>query len=148
MVYLREFINEERIAFFEPSSKKEALSRLIDLSRSDKFISDFDGFRKEIFEREEMVSTGIGQGVAIPHIKSKNVKEFFITLGVFRKGVEWESLDGKPVHIAFLIGGPEDHQKYLQILAKLTLIIRNPERRKALIASEGPKAVLAQFEGI
>ena len=74
--------------------------------------------------------------MAIPHIKSRWVKDFFITIGVFRDGVEWQSLDEKPVHLAFLIAGPEEHENYLRILAKLTLIIRNKEKRKAIIHAD------------
>ncbi len=148
MVFLKDFIDNDRIAFFDPPGKQEALSRLVAMSRSDELILDFERFREEIFQREAIVTTGIGQGVAIPHIKSTSVKRFFITVGIFRQGVNWDSLDGQPVHIAFLIGGPENHQQYLQILAKLALIIRNGEKRKAIVEAAGPEEVLAQFSGI
>jgi PTS system nitrogen regulatory IIA component len=145
MVYLRSYFDVNRIVIMEGGSKREALESLIELSRSDQLIRDFQSFRKEVLKRESVVSTGIGMGIALPHVKTNSVRSFFITAGVFKRGVDWDSLDGKPVYIAFLIAGPEDHQQYLQILAKLTLIIRSEERRQALIASSSREAILEQF---
>ena len=148
MVYLRDYIDPGRIAILDGGAKNEILGRLIELSRSDELVQDFEKFRKEVLQRESIVSTGIGMGVAIPHVKTKSVRSFFITVGVFRKGVDWDSLDGKPVHIAFLIGGPENHQEYLQILAKLTLIIRNEQKRRAIVEASSPEQVLEQFASV
>jgi PTS system nitrogen regulatory IIA component len=148
MVYLRDYIDPRRIVILEGGGKIEVLDRLIELSRSDELVQDFQRFRKEVLQRESIVSTGIGMGVAIPHVKTTSVRSFFITVGVFREGVDWDSLDGKPVHLAFLIGGPENHQEYLQILAKLTLIIRNEHKRRAIVESSSPEQVLEQFAGL
>jgi mannitol/fructose-specific phosphotransferase system IIA component (Ntr-type) len=148
MVYLKDYIRRERILIADFARRQEAIESLLDLSRSESLFRDFDRFRQEIRSRETVVSTGIGQGVAIPHAKSASVVQFFITVGVFPKGVEWESLDRKPVQIAFLIGGPEDHAQYLQILAKLALIIRNPKKRHAIVKARTPDEVLAQFSEI
>lgn len=60
--------------------------------------------------------------------------------------MEWQSLDEKPVHLAFLIAGPEEHENYLRILAKLTLIIRNKEKRKAIIHADTPDQVFKLLE--
>jgi PTS system nitrogen regulatory IIA component len=148
MVYLHDYLDIRRIALMEADSKTKAIDRLIDLSGSDGHISDLESFRAEIKKRESIVTTGIGMGVAIPHVKTRFVKAFFITIGVFKKGVNWDSLDGKPVHIAFLIGGPEDHQTYLQILAKLMLIIRNRDKRKAIVACGTPEEILEHFAAL
>jgi PTS system nitrogen regulatory IIA component len=145
MVYLRDFIDPKRIVIMGGGGKIEILDRLIELSRSDELIEDFEKFRKEVFHRESILSTGIGMGVALPHVKTKSVRAFFITIGVFRDGVDWDSLDGKPVNVAFLIGGPENHQEYLQILAKLTLIIRNDQKRRKIAEATSPEQVLEQF---
>jgi fructose-specific phosphotransferase system IIA component len=148
MIYLKQFLAPERIAFLDSANKAEALAALIEMSRSEENISDFDRFRKEVVQREAVLTTGIGQGVAIPHVKSDSVRKFFITVGILRQGVNWDSMDEKPVYLAFLIGGPKDHESYLQILAKLTLIIRNAEKRKAVVAAESREQVLEQFAGI
>jgi mannitol/fructose-specific phosphotransferase system IIA component (Ntr-type) len=148
MVYLKDYLRGERIAIADFASRQEAIDHLLDISRSETLFRDFERFRREVHSRESVVSTGIGQGVAIPHVKSSSVVQFFITVGVFPKGLEWESLDRKPVQIAFLIGGPENHAQYLQILAKLALIIRNPKKRHAIVKSRTPDEVLAQFSDL
>jgi PTS system nitrogen regulatory IIA component len=148
MVHLRDYLDARRIALLAGGGKEEALLRLIELSRSDALINDFDRFRQEVLKRESIVTTGIGMGVAIPHVKSRYVKSFFITVGVFQQGIDWDALDGQPVYIVFLIGGPEDHQQYLQILAKLTLIIRNEEKRRAIITAATAEDVLEQFASL
>jgi len=136
MINLKDYIAKDRIAFLEASDKQQALARLIALSQDDHYVIDSEQFQNAVLDREYIVTTGIGQNVAIPHIKSRWVREFFITVGVFRNGVEWQSMDEKPVHLAFLVAGPEEHENYLRILAKLTLIIRNKEKRKAIISAQ------------
>ena len=62
------------------------------------------------------------------------IHDFFITVGINKRGVDWDSLDNKPTYLIFLIAGPENQQeKYLRILARLTMVIKNPENRKKLI---------------
>ena len=148
MVYLKQFLSPERVAFLDSTSKAEALGALIQLSRAEQNIVDFERFRREVEQREAVLTTGIGQGVAIPHVKSDSVRQFFITVGVLPRGVDWDSLDEKPVRLVFLIGGPPDHESYLRILAKLTLIIRNARKRGAIVAARTREQVLEQFAGI
>ncbi|HEB30207.1 MAG TPA: PTS sugar transporter subunit IIA, partial [Spirochaetes bacterium] len=110
------------------------INEMARVSNEDRKISDVEGFKKALFKRESLMSTGIGYGVAIPHVKLELIKEFFITFFIHKKGVDWESLDNKPVHIIFLIAGPETGQeKYLRILAKITMVIKDSARRKKLI---------------
>ena len=141
MINLKDYVAKDRIAFLEAADKQQALARLIALSQDDHYVIDSEQFQNAVLDREYIVTTGIGQNVAIPHIKSRWVRDFFITVGVFRGGVEWQSLDEKPVHLAFLIAGPEEHENYLRILAKLTLIIRDKEKRKAIISAQTTEQV-------
>lgn len=148
MIYLKDYLSEKRILFLEPATKMEALTKLVDASMDSEYIRIPDVFRKAVMQREAIIPTGIGLNVAIPHVKTNSAKKFFITIGIFPNGVEWESIDGKPVKLAFLIGGPDNHEQYLQILAKLTLIIRNDSRRTALMEAADAAEVLSQFEKI
>lgn len=145
MINLKDYIAKDRIAFLEASDKQQALVRLIALSQDDHYVIDSEQFQNAVLDREYIVTTAIGQNVAIPHIKSRWVRDFFITVGVFRDGVEWQSLDEKPVHLAFLIAGPEEHENYLRILAKLTLIIRDKQKRKAIIGAHTPEEVYKEL---
>ena len=95
--------------------------------------NDPETFKKALFEREKIISTGMGYGIAFPHVKIDAISEFFITVGISEKGVDWDAFDQMPVHIICLIGGPDNsHNNYLRILAKLSLILRNPENREKL----------------
>ncbi len=146
MIDLKDYISKERIAFITARDKQQALAKLIEISNDDTYVIDFEQFQNAVLDREYIVTTGIGQNVAIPHIKSRWVRDFFITIGVFRDGVEWQSIDEKPVHLAFLIAGPEEHENYLRILAKLTLIIRNKEKRKAIIGAATTEEIYKLLE--
>ncbi|MFW6138810.1 MAG: PTS sugar transporter subunit IIA, partial [Spirochaetota bacterium] len=88
-----------------------------------------------------------GYGLAIPHVKLPQIQEFFITIGIHQKGVDWDSMDSKPVFLIFLIAGPDQQEKYLRLLAKLTLALKNPERRQSMIRSTTRYEVLQSFEG-
>jgi PTS system nitrogen regulatory IIA component len=88
-------------------------------------------------------------GVAIPHAKLPSYNQFFVALAVLQKPVEWHSLDGAPVRIVFMIGGPDDKQtEYLQILSALTRAIKEDETRKKLLSLQEPSAMIELFESV
>jgi len=132
-INLLDYLSINRVLFTTASTKEEVIDELIKISRDDGKVEDVIRFKKALLKRESIMSTGIGYGVAIPHVKLAQIKEFFITIGIQKRGVNWESLDSKPVYLIFLIAGPEKEQeKYLRILAQLTMVIKNPERRQQL----------------
>lgn len=133
-ISLGDHLSLNRIIFTISSSKEETIDKLIETSRVDGRVEDVQRFKTALLNRDAIMSTGIGYGVAIPHVKMAGIDDFFITVGVHKRGVDWDSLDSKPTHLIFLIAGPENQQeRYLRILAKLTLVIKNPECRKRLI---------------
>ena len=147
MIKLSTLVSADRV-LIEPEtvmSKDEALKRLCELSKTK--VGDLDEFTSAIFAREAIVSTGLGVGTAFPHVKISSVPAFFVTLGVFPNGVEWDALDGEPARIVFLIGGPEGkQQKYLGILSKLSLVVKNPATRERLISVRSPAELIEIFE--
>jgi nitrogen PTS system EIIA component len=148
-VAISRYLDERLILMLEATSRDEAIDQLIDaFDRADK-LKDKTAFRQAIFQREKIVSTGIGMGVAIPHAKLEGYKDFFIAIGLQKQnGIEWNALDGRPVKLIFMIGGPEDRQtEYLKILSKLTLAIKDEERRKKLLKATTVQEVLSLFEG-
>ena len=96
--------------FSNSYTKSEVINEMARVSNEDRKIPDVEMFKNALFKRESLMSTGIGYGVAIPHVKLELIKEFFITFFIHKKGVDWGSLDNKPVHIIFLIAGPETKQ--------------------------------------
>ena len=143
------YLDERLIVFLEAKTRDEALSQLVSLLDQAGQLKDKALFHESILEREKIVSTGIGLGVAIPHAKLMGYEDFFIAIGIQRKeGIEWNALDGAPVRLIFMIGGPENKQtEYLKILSRLTMAIKNEERRKRLLKALTPHEVLELFEG-
>ena len=136
--------DEHRICFFDSGTRDDILSAMSDAS-VDK-VTDVDAFMKSIMNREAIVSTGIGQGFAIPHVKNRFVPEFFITMGIIRSGVDWDAIDNQPVQVIFMIGGPDGMQnEYLSILSKLSLIIKNSANKACLLEAEKPSDIIEFF---
>jgi PTS system nitrogen regulatory IIA component len=146
MIYLRDYLKKDRVVFLEETKKEEAIGRLIQTLEDAPEILDNDTFQHDIFEREKIMSTGIGLGIAIPHVKSQAVKDFVVVIGISRKGIPWEALDNQPVHLVFLIGGAADqHQLYLRLLSKIILVLKNEKRRQALGKAEDAEEVISHF---
>ena len=141
-------IKEGVVRFLEgPKDRNDALNQLVDALTKSYKISQESHFYEAILHREEIVSTGIGMGVAIPHAKMDDFKHFFLAVGVAKEGIEWDALDGAPVRLIFMIGGPSDQQtEYLKILSSLTAAIKDEKRRKNLLNAQNKDAVLAFFK--
>jgi PTS system nitrogen regulatory IIA component len=149
MVYMHSLLKTEQIRFLSARSKQEALEELIQIISQSPHILDEKTFKKAVFERESIMSTGIGLGIAIPHVKVKSVTDLTLAVGISKSGIEWGSLDGKPVHIVFLIAGSEDqHEQYLRILSKIILVLKNENRRKNIIEAKDAQTIIDQFQTV
>lgn len=101
-------------------SKEEAINKLVDLMCATGKISDKDAYKEGILAREALTSTGIGEGIAIPHAQVAAVKAPWLAAMTVPDGVDYESLDGQPAHLFFMIAAPADGgSTHLQALAKL-----------------------------
>ncbi|HHY80103.1 MAG TPA: PTS sugar transporter subunit IIA [Thermoanaerobacter sp.] len=111
----------------EAKNKEEAIIKLAELAQKEGKIISVDEYVKSVLEREKAYTTGVGNGIAIPHGKSKTVKEAMIVFGKTSKGIEWDSLDGKPVNLIFLLGVPEENvdNVHLKILSQLSRKLMN-----------------------
>ena len=143
-----EYLNPRLVVFLEAATQEGAIDELIEKLDQERKIPHRKSFRSAILQREQIVSTGIGMGVAIPHAKISTLPDFFIVIGIQRtKGIEWNALDKAPVRLVFLIGGPDNRQsEYLQILSQLTTAIRNIDLRKELLKARTPQDAVALFE--
>ncbi len=146
---ISKYMNPKLIAFLNVSNRDEALSSLVDFIDKAGYLHDKKTFHQSILEREKIVSTGIGMGVAIPHAKLASYNDFFIAIAVLSKPVYWNTLDGSPVRIIFMIGGPDDKQtEYLRILSQLTHAIKDEERRKKILNLNTPAAIIQLFDAL
>jgi len=146
---IADFLREDLVLFLPSDQQEAALEEMVDLLDKRGKLLDKRLFMDAILEREKIVSTAIGMGVALPHAKLPGYEHFFIAIGIHRKGIFWDALDQIPVRLVFMIGGPDDKQtEYLQLLSKLTLAIKHEERRKKILQLSEPKDIIALFEGI
>lgn len=117
-----------------PAGKTEALNQCIDLMAKSGKIADVEKYRKGVFAREEEGTTGIGMGIAIPHCKSDAVIKAGLAAMVVKDGVEFESLDGTPAKIIFLIAAPNTEDNvHLQVLSKLSVMLMDEQFTNSLI---------------
>ncbi len=143
MIKISKYLDPRLIIFLKTETRDEALQAMVQVLQQQGKLEDSSIFYKAIIDRERLVSTGIGMGVAIPHAKLANYDDFFIAIGILQKGIEWSALDGTPVRIIFMIGGPDDKQtEYLQILSRLTVALKDEIRRKKILTLNSPIAII------
>lgn len=112
----------------EVHNKKEALDTLVDLMDASGKLNDIETYRKGVYAREEEGSTGIGEGIAIPHCKSAAVNQAGLAAMVAPKGVEFDSLDGEPANLFFLIAAPDTADNvHLDVLSHLSVLLMDPD---------------------
>jgi len=146
VIKITDYLDPRLVAFLDVDTRDEAIQTLVTMIHQTGRLQDKYAFYEAIIEREKIVSTGIGMGAAIPHAKLTSYNDFFIAIGVLRKGLDWNALDGSPVRIIFLIGGPDDKQtEYLQILSKLTHLIKDDQIRKKMLTLNSPEDMIKLF---
>lgn len=141
MLSLRDFFREDKIGFFEDTEKSRCLSRMVELAASDNRVENRDELYNAILEREEIYSTGIGFGIALPHARTPTVKRITLSLGVFRNGIEYGSMDDKPVYVIVLIAVPEyDQDLYIRVLSRVLAFLK--KEREALRKASSAAAIV------
>jgi len=145
---IEKLINKDTVFFIDKQNKTEVLRELTHKAHLLGSLTDEALFQQAIEEREALLSTGIGLGVAIPHAKIESVTHFFVVTGICKTPIAWDSLDHKPVSLVFLIGGPEEEQvRYLQILSQLMIAIKDDAKREAMLAAGTTEAFIARLMG-
>ena len=129
------------------SSKTEALNQIINLINQTGNITNKDEYKEIVFKREEQGTTGIGEGIAIPHGKSSKVKKACLAAMVIPNGVDFESLDNKKVNLMFLIAAPETKDNiHLEVLSRLSALLMDENFREKLRRSKTPKEFLNNID--
>jgi len=129
------------------TSKHDALNQLIDSVAQDPDITDREALRRAVHEREAVMSTGIGGGIAIPHVRIPEVLHPVLGVGLAPKGLEFATLDNRPVHVMVLFATPADSQKeYLTLLAQVMMALRSQELFQQLVACRSANDVYNLLE--
>ena len=127
-----------------PADKSQTLDAAVALMAKSGKISDEEAYRRQVYAREEESTTGIGEGIAIPHGKCDAVKKPGLAAMVIPGGVDFDSLDGEPVTLLFLIAAPNTEDNvHLDVLSKLSMMLMDEEFTKSLRAAKTPEEFLA-----
>ncbi len=138
---ISEFISEKEIIIgLKATEKQAALDELLQVLEKSGLLQERKQVLETLIEREKLGSTGIGQGIAVPHAKTEQVKNLVCALGISEKGVNFESLDGEPVFIIFLVLAPSGATGiHLKALAKIARLLKDKVFRNYLRMSKTPQ---------
>jgi len=138
MITYEELVKNAPMVELKAKSKDEALKELAEVFRNEPKVVNVDRFVQAIFEREKVISTGIGIGVAVPHVKIPEVKDFVLAFGRHHGGLDFDSLDDQPVHLVAMIGASDSQAgEFLKMLAQLVQTFRAKDvRRRLLLARD------------
>ena len=140
-------IKDVMIMDLQATDKKGAIDEMVQKLYDGGRISDIDTYKEGILKREAQTSTGLGDGIAMPHAKNSAVKEPTVLFAKSKKGVDYEALDGQPTYLFFMIAAPEGaNDTHLQALAALSRLLIDPEFVGKLKEAETPEAVQALFQ--
>lgn len=135
---LSKFCEEELMSFdLSESTKEDIIKELVDIAAKSNMVRDKEELLAAVLEREKLVTTGVGYGVAFPHAKTRAIKGIIITFGRSEVGVEFEAMDKKPVHLFFLIAAPEDAiGAHLNVMARLSYVMKSEKNRERLMRAK------------
>jgi fructose PTS system EIIBC or EIIC component len=115
-------------------TKEEVINELLGLFNNDERVYDMNTLRRDIFKREKIMSTGIGEGLAFPHCTTDDVKDFIAAFGKSRMPIDFESIDHKPVSLFFLVAG-NNVKRHMQLLSRVARFMNNASTDKLLKAN-------------
>ena len=147
---LSKFCDESLIIFdLKADNKGAVIEELVELVATSKMVNDKDQLLSDVQERENLVTTGVGYGVAFPHAKTRSVKGIVIAFGRSHEGIDFNALDHKPVQLFFLIAAPEDAiGAHLNVMARLSYLMKSEENREKLMKASSPGDVLTLIDNL
>ncbi len=147
---LSKFCEEHLINFnLAGTTKNEVIEELVELAAKSKLVKDKALLLKDIVTRENLVTTGVGYGVAFPHAKTKATRGIVIAFGRSDRGVDFNAMDRKPVNLFFLIAAPEDAiGAHLKVMAHLSFLMKSEKNREKLMTVKSPGELLQILDTI
>ncbi|MCB0279990.1 MAG: PTS sugar transporter subunit IIA [Calditrichaeota bacterium] len=122
------------------SNREEVLKELLEILSTKSIFKDKNEIYKAVVERERIMTTGVGNGIAIPHCKHDSCKDFRIALGITEEDIEFQAVDQHPVHIIFLLVGPNNSAgMHIKLLSRITRLLSKVEIRQQLLESKSPQ---------
>jgi len=146
-MHLSQLLNPQSIDVqLRSKTKREAIAELVALLEKSHGLSSGGEILDRVLKREAMMSTGIGNGIAIPHGKARAVDRLVAACAVSRSGVEYDSVDGEPATLFILLVSPEDvGGPHVKVLANISRLLKDENVRESLKRAESPEAFLSQL---
>ncbi|MCJ8331602.1 MAG: PTS sugar transporter subunit IIA [Lentisphaeria bacterium] len=132
MINISKILNEGQVVELSGSTRQELLRELTNRVAKLKLLSNPDALYLKLNEREDESSTAMGLGIAIPHARLSTIKETFMIVGRSKEGIDYGAPDSGPVHLFFMMGVSKNQSEYLNILQRITWIVRNDDLRSKL----------------
>jgi fructose PTS system EIIBC or EIIC component len=138
----KEFVIPELIG----ESKEDIINQLIELFKNDPRVEDIEKVRSAVLDREKVMSTGVGKGFAIPHGKTNAVKEIVGAFGKIKEGIDYQSLDGNPVHLVFLLVGKDNLiSTHIKLLSRISRLMNKDDFRHRLTEANSADEIVKLF---
>ena len=141
---LSDVLTAERIIInLNGKDKYDALEKIVKVAKNSDKVTDENDLLKKVIEREKIKSTGIGGGIGIPHAQTSGVTDIIACLGVTEQGIEFNAIDGKPVHLVFLIATKErTNSTYLGLLSRIARLFIDEPFKQRVIKSVSPSEIM------
>jgi fructose-specific phosphotransferase system IIA component len=138
---LTDVLNENFVSIsLSGKNRDDCIRELIDKLAAAQTINSADSIFDAVLEREKIMTTGVGNGIAIPHCKHSDSSQFSVCLGIQSKGIDFQSIDKKDVNIIFLLVGPEDNPGlHIKLLSRISRLMSNEELRQQLLECKSDK---------
>ena len=131
---------------FKSKEKEKIVNELIDLYKGSDKVNDLEKVRSAVLEREKIMSTGVGKGFAIPHGKTNAVNDVIAAFGKTGSNIEYDALDGNPVHLIFLLVGRDDMvSKHIKLLSRISRMMNKDEFRDQLVKANSEQDIIEIF---
>ncbi len=132
---------------FNSESKDDIINELIDLYDGEERVLNLEDVRKCVLDREKIMSTGVGKGFAIPHGKTNSISDIIASFGKSDKPIDYDALDGEPVHLVFLLVGKDNLvSKHIKLLSRISRLMNNDDFRKKLVKATTKEEIKMIFE--
>ena len=139
MISILPYLTKERVIDLKSQNKMEVLREMAEIAVNENIREDVETLYDELLDRERLMSTGIGIGIAVPHARCPETDTFTIAIGRSLEGIRYDSVDGKPVNLVILIIAPgSDRREYLQLLAKVVMRLKDREFYQKLMDAPTP----------
>jgi fructose-specific phosphotransferase system IIA component len=127
-------------------TKEQIIIELIDLFKEDPRVQDLDKVKSAVLDREKIMSTGVGKGFAIPHGKTNAVNEIIASFGKIKNAVDYDSLDGQPVNLVFLLVGRDNLiSTHIKLLSRISRLMNKDDFRSRLLNAESSEEIVKLF---